>query len=72
MKPFKQFLQEGKKKEKLLKQIKKQVKAQGDSPIVELGVGTKPNSKERQAAIDYMIKNHGVRELKQQVKRNAA
>lgn len=74
MKPFKQFLKEAKKlkKQKLFKQIKKNIKAQGDSPIVRIDVNSKPHSKERQAAIDYMLKHHGVKALKRQVQQNAA
>jgi hypothetical protein len=74
MKSFKQFLQEGKKakKAKLFKKIEKNIKAQGDSPIVKIDIGSEPNSKERQAEIDYMLKHYGVRALKRQVRQNAA
>jgi hypothetical protein len=36
--------------------------------IVNIDIGSKPNSPERQAEIEYMMKNHGVRALKQQLK----
>jgi hypothetical protein len=70
MKSFKQFLFEAKKKEKLFKEIRKSVKKQGDSPVVRIDIGSKPNSKERKAEIEYMMKHHGVRALKRQMANN--
>jgi hypothetical protein len=72
MKSFKQFLIEAKKKQKakLFKKIQKSVKAQGESPIVKIDIGSKPNSKERKAEIEYMLKHHGVKALKKQVASN--
>jgi hypothetical protein len=72
MKSFKQFLFEAKKKkkEKLFKEIRKSVKKQGDSPVVRIDIGSKPNSKERKAEIEYMMKHHGVRALKRQLANN--
>lgn len=74
MKSFKQFLKEAKKvkNQKLFKQIKEKIKAQGDSPSVRIDIGSKPHSKERHAEIEYMLKHHGVKALKRQVKQNAA
>lgn len=72
MKSFKQFLFEAKKKEKekLFKKIHKSVKKQGETPVVRIDIGSKPNSKERKAEIEYMMKHHGVRALKRQLANN--
>jgi hypothetical protein len=68
MKSFIQFLAEAKKRQELLKKVKKSVKKARTPDIVNIDIGSKPNSPERQAEIEYMMKYHGVRALKQQLK----
>lgn len=69
MKSFIQFLAEAKKRQELLKKVKKNVKKTSSSDIVNIDIGSKPNSPERNAEIEYMMKHHGVKALKQQLKR---
>lgn len=69
MKSFIQFLSEAKKRQELLKKVKKNVKKTSTSDIVNIDIGSKPNSPERNAEIEYMMKHHGVKALKQQLNR---